>query len=152
MNINLYESPFSKAFFSDFRELTATIFEDSADKDWLDSLQWRLENMPNATVFIAEDGSKLIGYQVGYATAYNRYYNWLNGVIPEYRRRGIAKELMRYQYEWLQGSHYKSLEVQIEQHNTPMIQLSLDCGFNISGFYEKDDSPYLIMSRRVQAR
>jgi ribosomal protein S18 acetylase RimI-like enzyme len=109
MDINLYEISFSEAFFSDFRQLTAIIFEDSADKDWLDSLQWRLESMPNTTVFMAEDSSKLIGYQVGYATAYNRYYNWLNGVIPEYRRRGIGKELMQHQYEWLQRSRYKSL-------------------------------------------
>lgn len=95
MIINHYEASFSEAFLSDFRQLTATIFEDSADQDWLDSLQWRLQNMPNATVFIAEDAGKLIGYQVGYATACNRYYNWLSGVIPEYRRQGSNRNRIR---------------------------------------------------------
>lgn len=149
MIIKLYEAPFSEEFFLNFRKLTAAIFEDSADQDWLESLQWRLKNMPNLTVFLAEDASKLIGYQVGYSTAYNRYYNWLNGIIPEYRKLGIGKKLMHHQHEWLQKSHFKSLEVQIEQHNTPMIQLSLKCGFHISGFMHKDNSPYLIMNRRV---
>lgn len=151
MNIRTYTPPFSEPFFSDFKRLTAAIFEESADNAWLESLQWRLENMPNVIVFLAFDETKLIGYQVGYATAYNRYYNWLNGVISEYRRQGVAKKLMQHQYEWLQKTHYKSLEIQIEQHNTPMIQLSLYCNFNISGFMHKDDSPYLIMNRKIQS-
>jgi ribosomal protein S18 acetylase RimI-like enzyme len=148
--INLYSKPFTEAFFLDFRQLTVAIFGDRADSGWLDSLPWRLENMPDATVFIAEENSRFIGYQAGYAMSHNRYYNWLSGVAPEYRRRGIAKRLMSHQHDWLEKSRYQSLETHIEQHNTPMIQLALDCRFSVSGFFEKDDYPYIIMHKRVQ--
>lgn len=125
------------------------IFGETADKDWLASRRWRLENMPDVTVFVEERDSRLIGYKAGYAMTDTRYYSWLGGVDPAFRRQGIARRLMHRQHEWLGRSRFRLIETHVAQDNKAMVRLNLDSGLDITGFFLKDGKPYYVMQKEV---
>lgn len=96
-------------------------------------IEWRLENMPCASVFSARCGSKLVGFKAGYAMSQTKYYSWLGGVHEEFRRQGIASELMRLQHEWLRVRGFQVIETSANQENAFMAELNLRQGFIACG-------------------
>ncbi len=147
MKTRLVEAPFSETFIAQFVALSERIFQQSADRAWLDRLQWRLEKMPDVTIFVAEVDSEWIAYKAGYATHFNRYYSWLGGVSPSLRGKKIGKALMDQQHNWLQSSRFKSVETHVAQDNKAMVRLSLKSGLSIVGMFSKDGEPNFIMKK-----
>lgn len=144
MKTHLIEAPFSDAFIAQFVDISQRVFEQSADQAWLDALHWRLEKMPDVTVFVAEVDGTLVGYKAGYATHPNRYYSWLGGVDPEFRGQGIGKLLMDQQHA---SSRFKSVETHVAQDNAAMVQLNLKSGLTITGMFSKEGEPNFIMKK-----
>lgn len=136
-----------KNFVPEFVPLVEKVFGSEASQNWIDGLEWRLINMPDLTVFSAYDGQDLVGFKVGYATAYNRYYSWLGGVHPDYRRRGIARCLMERQHDWLSPSRFAKLETLVASQNAAMIELNKTGGFSTTGQLKKNGELYLIMEK-----
>jgi ribosomal protein S18 acetylase RimI-like enzyme len=149
MEAHLVEGPFSKHFVDRFVRASERIFGQDADEAWLNSLKWRLTNMPDVTVFTVEKGDRLIGYKAGHALAHDRYYSWLGGADPDYRRRGLGSLLMEAQHNWLSGSRFKQVETYVEPKNAPMVQLNMKHGFIVGGQFMKGDKPFLIMQKTV---
>lgn len=147
--VNLHIPPFSDVFFSEFRDMTARAFVGSTDDEWLDSLRWRLESMPDVTVFTIEMDGRWAGFKVGYAATNKRYYSWLGGVDPSFRKQGIAKQLMAAQHAWLQESRFQLVETHVDQDNKAMIQLNLNSGLSVTGVFLKRGKSNLIMQKDV---
>ncbi len=147
MNVSLSTTPLSAADLAEFEGLSREVFGDDATDEWLASLAWRLENMPDVTLFFAEQAGKRVGFKAGYATAYNRYYSWLGGVVPSARRQGVARALMRSQHDWLLKSRFHQVESHVEQDNAAMINANLKAGLIVAGFFLKDGKPYTIMQK-----
>jgi GNAT superfamily N-acetyltransferase len=128
MKTHLIEAPFSDAFIAQFVDISERVFGQSADQAWLDALHWRLEKMPDVTVFVAEVDGTLVGY-------------------PEFRGQGIGKLLMDQQHAWLQPSPFKSVETHVAQDNAAMVQLNLKSGLTITGMFSKEGEPNFIMKK-----
>jgi ribosomal protein S18 acetylase RimI-like enzyme len=94
---------------------------------------WRLENMPYASVFSARDDNKLVGFKAGYAMSQSKYYSWLGGVRQDYRRQGIASELMRLQHIWLCEQGFQVIETSANEENITMAAANLRHGFVACG-------------------
>ena len=77
MHYHLHTPPFNPSFYDDYIALSETAFGHSVSEKWIHGVKWRLETMPDLTVCLAKSDEQLIGYKVGYATAYNRYYSWI---------------------------------------------------------------------------
>ncbi len=149
--MTIIQPPFAEKFLAEFQKTTKTIFGDEAETEWLDSLKWRLENMPDVTVVTINDADGIIAFKAGYSTAHNRYYSWLGGVNPKHRRQGIARKLMEQQHDWIsRQSRFSLVETHVEQDNIAMIQLNQQLGMEFSGFYMKDAKPYLIMQKSLK--
>ena len=147
--MDLVKAPFSSTFISEFVRVTKVVFGSDADQGWIDSLKWRLEKMPDVTVFVTKVGSRMVGFKAGYATAYSRYYSWLGGVDPNFRKQGIATKLMTEQHGWLYRSRFQLLETHVEQNNKAMVQLNLKGGLTITGSFLKDSKPNFVMQKDV---
>lgn len=148
MTVNLSLQPFSKDFLSDFTHLAKAVFGDEADQEWLAALNWRLENMPDATVFTAHQDDRIIGFKAGYASAYDRYYSWLGGTLPDFRKQGIGSKLMDAQHRWIEQSRFGVLDTHVEQNNKPMISLNEKFGFSVIGSFVKSGKDNLILQKR----
>lgn len=51
-------------------------------------------------ILIARAEGRAVAYKLGYAISEREFYSWLGGVLPEYRRKGIASELRQAQEAW----------------------------------------------------
>ena len=144
-----YETtPFNPSFYKDYVALSEAAFGHPVSEKWSHAVKWRLETMPDLTVCLARPDKQLIGYKVGYATAYNQYYSWMGAVHPGFRRQGIARKLMEMRHQWIDRSRFELLETQVAKSNVAMIKLNGEAGLKASGIkVSKNGDPYLIMEK-----
>ena len=111
---------------------------------------WRIENMPDLSCVEARADGVLIGFKLGYAVTARRYYSWLGGVDPGWRRRGIAMELMRRQHDWIRSRGYASVETETVQDNHAMAALNTLVGFNAVGMKFTGSKPRIIYRKVLE--
>ena len=75
-----------------------------------DNLINKMASKPPLLTIIAMEGSKVIGYKIGYPLNRKLFYSWLGGVNPNYRNRGIASSIMEKQHTYLMNSGYKIVQ------------------------------------------
>jgi ribosomal protein S18 acetylase RimI-like enzyme len=110
---------------------------------------WRFEHMPDLSCFEARAREALVGFKLGYAVTSRRYYSWLGGVDPAWRRRGIAAELMRRQHQWLEERGYQFVETETVHDNHAMCSLNTAVGFNAVGMKFTPPAPKIIYRKRL---
>ena len=91
-------------------------------------------------ILIARDNGKPVGFKVGYALSDTEYYNWLAGVAPEYRGKGIAGKLRRMQEEWTQKQGYTTMRVKSKNCFPNMLQMLIGSGYHICGYEDLGDT------------
>ncbi|MFC1550429.1 GNAT family N-acetyltransferase [Candidatus Neomarinimicrobiota bacterium] len=98
----------------------------------IDEYQQRL-NHRDHLVLLAFDNSerKAVGFKVGYELTSDIFYSWMGGVLPKYRRHGIAESLANYQEDWARKRHYKIIQMKTREKHKAMIAFSLRRGFII---------------------
>ncbi|MEJ6476225.1 GNAT family N-acetyltransferase [Pseudoalteromonas piscicida] len=62
-------------------------------------------------LLVAYAQGKPVGYKLGHELPNNEFYSWLGAVIPEYRGKGIAKQLLVMQETWCQTQGYSAIRV-----------------------------------------
>lgn len=84
---------------------------------------------------LAYDSERLVGYKIGYQIQDGYFESWNGGVIPEYRRRGIASELIRRQHQWCLYHGFSYINTMTSGDNQAMLICNLKAGFRIVGTY-----------------
>jgi ribosomal protein S18 acetylase RimI-like enzyme len=147
MNVeySLSEAPFSDAQIAELSRLALEVFPtlDEADS------AWRLAHLPDVSCFEARQGDRLVGFKTGYAVTSKRFYSWLGGVHPDFRRRGIAGELMRRQHLWLSERGYQEVETRVDASNEVMAWLNMAVGYSAIGAIDVDGEARLICRKRL---
>ncbi|SFU99050.1 GNAT family N-acetyltransferase [Alicyclobacillus macrosporangiidus] len=93
---------------------------------------------------------KVVGYKIGYEDRTGRFYSWLGGVDPEFRRQGIASELMRRQHEWCRGHGYRVIRTHTKNKWRDMLILNIRHGFDVIGTYtDEKGQPKIILEKRL---
>ncbi|MEO0336376.1 MAG: GNAT family N-acetyltransferase [Pseudomonadota bacterium] len=110
-----------------FWPLAATIFRD-LDREKVTS---RLSTKSQISYIEATANEKTVGFKLGYELSPEHYYSWLGGVDPEFRGRGIARELMSRQHEWAKDNGYGLIETRTSNLWKPMLILNLKSGFDV---------------------
>lgn len=127
----------------DIQSLSRRLFGEYVDNEG----DWRIRQMPSFSVFVARSDGLLVGFKMGYAHTKTRYYSWLGGVDPDFRRQGVARQLMKNQHDWLIENRYLSVETGARQSNTAMTKLNLSGGFKAVGIRYKQDDPDIIYEK-----
>ena len=136
---SLQEPPFAEPLVAQVQALSAIVFAVDDGSEVADI--WRFEHMPQFTLCAAHTDSRLVGFKLGYAHTQQRYYSWLGGIDPAYRRQGIAWTLMRMQHEWATRQGFKFIETGAQQNNIAMGALNFASGFEVVGIrYKQRDS------------
>ena len=116
----------------------------------IDDLAWRLSHLPEATVAMATtDGGTMVGFKIGYAQTRQRYYSWLGGVHPDFRRRGIAAGLMEQQHRWAAAAGFTEVETGTTPDNAAMLQLNQRFGFEMIGSYARKGRPRVLLAKQL---
>ena len=89
----------------------------------------------NSTVHLiltAYDDHNPIAFKIGYHRhSDGSFYSWMGGVIPNYRRKGIANILADYQETWAKKKGYSSIKLQTREKHNAMLALAINRGFQI---------------------
>jgi ribosomal protein S18 acetylase RimI-like enzyme len=87
----------------------------------------------NLLTVLAIDHQAIVGYKMGYQRKPGHFSSWLGCVSPEFRRQGIAGELMRQQHNRLKASGFQAVRTHTRNQWRDMLILNLKYGFDIIG-------------------
>lgn len=90
----------------------------------------RLDNRQYLAL-VAFEGAEPVAYKVGYQETPNRFYSWIGGVKPAYRRRGWAKKLLHQQESWCREQGYGEINVWTANQYRGMLIFLLHQGYDI---------------------
>lgn len=94
-----YRDELSDSTIDEMAHLFSACFGQPPDRD----LAVRIRQKPRVMVPIVYEDGQPIGYKLGYERQRDTFYSWLGGVHPDFRRRGIARELPPTATSGLQG-------------------------------------------------
>ena len=82
-----------------------------------------------------------IAFKIGYQKhSDGSFYSWMGGVLPNYRRKGIANELADIQEAWAKKNGYISIKMQTREKHKAMLALAINRGFQITNRIENISS------------
>lgn len=91
-----------------------------------------------------------VGFKLGYARSAELFYSWHGGVLPAFRRLGLASDMMKRQHEWAQSKGYQRIETRCRNYFPEMIYLNLKSGFKIVGCQtDKQSQIKIIMEKNL---
>ncbi|MFP5519360.1 MAG: GNAT family N-acetyltransferase [Bdellovibrionia bacterium] len=108
---------------------TQEIFPEFEEKKFL----YQLEIKSRLLFVIAYFEEQLIGIKIGYLLSPYKFYSWMGGVAPQFRRGGIAKKMMTLQHQWCRQQKVILIETRTKNSFLEMISLNLKSGFQIVG-------------------
>ena len=88
----------------------------------------RLNNTIHLGLIAAIDG-QIAGFKIGYALDKTHFYSWMGGVVPRFRRKGVAKILADYQEKWLKEQGFKSLSMKTRNNCRNMLLFAIQNDF-----------------------
>lgn len=110
-----------------------------------DDLIIKMRSKPNVLVITAMDDTKVIGYKIGYEIATNKFYSWLGGVDTNYRKHGIASELMEKQHQYVKEKGYSVIQTKTMNKWRSMLTLNIINGFDVIDTYTDDNGLHKII-------
>ena len=82
---------------------------------------------------IAEIDNQSVGFKIGYDRHNDgSFYGWMGGVLPKFRRMGVAYSLANFQEEWVAENGFSSIILKTRQKHDEMIVFSFNRGFIIT--------------------
>ena len=92
-------------------------------------------------ILTAYDDHNPIAFKIGYQRySDGSFYSWMGGVLPNYRRKGIANNLADHQDTWAKKNGYNSIRMQTREKHKAMLALAINRGFQITNRIEKTSS------------
>jgi predicted GNAT superfamily acetyltransferase len=89
-------------------------------------------------ILTAYDDHIPIAFKIGYHRhSDGSFYSWMGGVLPNYRRKGIANNLAHHQETWAKKKGYNSIKLQTRSKHNAMQALAINRGFQITNRKEK---------------
>ena len=84
-------------------------------------------------ILIAYIGPKIVGFKVGYDKFEDgkNFYTWMGGVIPAFRKKGIAYALAKEQELWVKENGFQNIVLKTRNKHQGMLIFALKNNFKI---------------------
>lgn len=124
-------------------DLFSAVFRPARDRHYFER---RLQGRLNPLLLLAQLDRKPVGFAVGYENKPRTFYSWLIGVLPEYRRAGIASQLMEAMAAWAKDQGYHIIRFEAFNTQRPMLHLAISQNYDIVGLrFDADTGQNLII-------
>ena len=98
-------------------------------------------NSATHLILTVYDDHNPIAFKIGYQRhSDGSFYSWMGGVLPYYRRKGIANNLADHQEIWAKTNGYNSIRMQTREKHIAMLALAINRGFLITNRIEQTSS------------
>src|SRR5258708_33747229 len=97
----------------------------------LESFRRRFLGRHNILQMIARIKDQPVGFFLGFELKPTVYFAWFYGVLPDFRRQGIASQLMDAVHAWARQNAYESIRFEGHNQHRPMLHLAIALGYAI---------------------
>ncbi len=111
-------------------ELYNQVFAPKRDIAFFDR---RFKGRGNLLNLIAEVDQRPVGFLSGFELKPNTWFNWLVGVLPDFRRAGIASQLCEAEQAWARDQGYQYVRMECHNQHRPVLQMLIRQNFDIVG-------------------
>lgn len=82
---------------------------------------------------------ELSGFKLGYALTEDVFYSWLGGILPDFRKLGLARELLANQEAWVKQHGYHAIEVKTRNCFPAMLNMLISNSYQITTLEQQDE-------------
>jgi GNAT superfamily N-acetyltransferase len=116
----------------------------------VESFQRRYRGRYNILQLVARLQDRPIGFFLGFELKPSVFFAWFYGVLPEFRRQGIASQLMDAVHSWAKQNEYESIRFECHNQHRPMLHLAIAMGYDIVGIrWDPDRGDNLVMFEKM---
>ena len=102
---------------------------------------------------VARLDDRPVGFFLGFELKPGVMFEWFYGVVPEFRRQGIASQLMDAVHDWARLQEYDAIRFECHNQHRPMLHLSIALGYDIVGIrWDPDRGDNLVIFEKVLHR
>jgi GNAT superfamily N-acetyltransferase len=128
-------------------QLYNQIFRPSRD---LESFRRRFRGRYNVLQLLARLRDRPVGFFLGFELKPTVYFAWFYGVLPEFRRQGIASQLIDAVHSWARQNDYESVRFECHNQHRPMLHLAIALEYDIVGIrWDPDRGDNLVIFEKV---
>jgi GNAT superfamily N-acetyltransferase len=110
----------------------------------------RLQGRLNPLILLAQVDGRPVGFAIGYENKPRTFYCWLIGVLPDFRRAGIASQLMEAMAAWAREHEYHVIRFECFNSQRPMLHVAISQDYDIVGLrFDSDSGQNLIILEHV---
>jgi GNAT superfamily N-acetyltransferase len=90
-----------------------------------------------------------VGFTIGFELKPSVFFTWFYGVLPDYRRQGIASQLMDAVHGWATMNEYESIRFEFHNQHRPMLHLAIALKYDIVGLrWDPDRGDNLVLFQK----
>jgi GNAT superfamily N-acetyltransferase len=128
-------------------QLYNQIFRPARDRE---SFLRRYQGRHNVLQMVARIEDRPVGFFLGFELKPGVFFAWFYGVLPEYRRQGIASQLMEAVHSWARMNDYEQLRFECHNQHRPMLHLAIALGYDIVGIrWDGDRNANLVIFEKA---
>jgi GNAT superfamily N-acetyltransferase len=99
----------------------------------MDSFRRRFQGRYNVLQMVARLNDRPVGFFLGFELKPTVFFAWFYGVLPDFRRQGIASQLMDAVHDWARQNEYETLRFECHNQHRPMLHLGIAQEYDIVG-------------------
>ncbi len=116
----------------------------------VDSFTRRYRGRYNVLQMVAHVHDRPVGFTLGFELKPGIFFSWFYGVVPEYRRQGIASQLMEAVHSWARLNDYESIRFECHNQHRPMLHLAITQEYDILGIrWDPDRGANLLLFQKA---
>jgi GNAT superfamily N-acetyltransferase len=104
----------------------------------------------NILQMIAQVDRRPVGFFLGFELKPRVFFAWFYGVLSDYRRQGIASQLMEAVHEWAEANDYEAIRFECHNQHRPMLHLGIAKEYDIVGIrWDPDRGANLLLFQKT---
>ena len=115
-------------------QLAASLMQSIPEFDKPVSAEAMLERIgaAPALLLLCHVEDELAGFKLGYEKSPGEFYSWLGGVLPDFRKLGLAQSMLLTQEQWASEQGYSLLKVKTRNSFPAMLSMLVQNRYQIA--------------------
>ena len=116
----------------------------------VESFHRRYRGRYNILQLVARLENRPVGFFLGFELKPTVFFAWFYGVLPEFRRQGIASQLMEAAHSWARQNDYESIRFECHNQHRAMLHLGINQEYDILGIrWDPDRGANLVLFQKM---
>ena len=104
----------------------------------------------NVLQMVARIDERPVGFFLGFELKPSVFFAWFYGVLPDFRRQGVASQLIEAVHDWAREQGYESIRFECHNQHRAMLHLAIALQYDIVGMrWDPDRGDNLVIFEKV---